>query len=106
METHEIQLWLLVVTLIFPRTGLLIAWFGHQIPLNNIPFIGDVFMAVFLPRLLMVIYIAINLGTGNGWFWAHLIGFIMATLFNIGRTAQVLQSGKNPWNPKSYMPSN
>jgi hypothetical protein len=103
---HDIAIWLLVITLIFPRIGLLIAWFSHQIPANNIPFIGDAFLAVFLPRLLMVIYIAGCMGTGNGWFWAHLIGFILAALFNIGRTMQVMEKGKNPWDYKSYMPGN
>ena len=103
---HNIETWLLVLTLIFPRIGLLIAWFGHQIPYNTVPFIGDAFLAVFLPRLLMVIYIAGCLGTGNVWFWAHLIGFILAFLWNAGRTAQVIQDGKNPWDFKSYLPGN
>lgn len=75
---HEIEMWLLIVTLIFPRIGLLIAWFSHQIPYNTIPFIGDMFLAIFLPRVLMIIYIASNLGVNNGWFWAHIIVFIMA----------------------------
>jgi hypothetical protein len=103
---HDIVLWLLVVTLIFPRIGLLIAWFGGQIPYNTIPFIGDAFLAVFFPRLLMVIYIAGCMGTGSGWFWAHLVGFVIATLFNLGRTMDVINKGKNPWDFKSYMPEN
>jgi len=100
---HNIEMWLLVLTLFFPRIGLVIAWFGNQIPYNTIPFVGDVFLAVLLPRLLMTIYIATCLGTGNGWFWAHLIGFVLAFFYNIGKTAQVVQEGKNPWDYKSYL---
>jgi hypothetical protein len=78
MEHSEIQLWLLILTLIFPRLGLIIAWFGGQIPYNTIPFVGDMLMAVFLPRLLMIIHIVTNLGTGSGWFWIHLFVFIIS----------------------------
>jgi hypothetical protein len=81
-----------------------IAWFNNQIPYNTIPFFGDVVLAVFLPRLLMVIYIATNLGPNNAWFWAHLIGFILALGYNTGRAMQVVKQGKNPWDPSNYMP--
>lgn len=101
---HTIEMWLLVLTLFFPRIGLIIAWFGGQIPHNDIPFIGDAFLTFFLPRLLMVIYIAGCLGTGSGWFWIHLIGFVVAFLFNLGRTMDVIQKGKNPYDPRSYIP--
>lgn len=80
---HDIQIWLLVVTLILPRIGLLIAWFGGQIPYNEIPFVGDALLAVFLPRLLMLIYIASNLGLSSPWFWIHLGVLLMIWVFNI-----------------------
>jgi len=68
-----IETWLLVVTLFLPRIALLIAYFSHQIPLNNIPFIGDLLLYIFLPRLLMVIYIYDNMGWENPWFWIHIV---------------------------------
>ena len=68
-----IETWILVVTLFLPRIALAIAYFSHQIPSNNIPFIGDVLLYVFLPRLLMIIYIYDNMGYQNPWFWIHIV---------------------------------
>jgi len=70
---NPIQIWLLVLTLFIPRISLLIAYFSHQIPHNTIPFIGDLIMYVLIPRVLMLIYIADNLGTSSPWFWIHLV---------------------------------
>lgn len=67
-----IETWVLVVTLFLPRIALFIAYFSHQVPHNNIPFIGDVLLYVFLPRLLMIIYIYDNMGWQNPWFWIHI----------------------------------
>lgn len=72
-----IETWLLVVTLFLPRIALLIAYFSHQIPLNNIPFIGDLLLYIFLPRLLMIIYIYDNMGWENPWFWIHIVVAIL-----------------------------
>jgi hypothetical protein len=68
-----IETWLLVVTLFLPRIALAIAYFSHQIPSNNIPFIGDLLLYVFLPRVLMIIYIYDHLGWQNAWFWIHIV---------------------------------
>ena len=72
-----IETWILVVTLFLPRIALAIAYFSHQIPANNIPFIGDVLLYVFLPRLLMIIYIYDNMGYQNPWFWIHIVVAIL-----------------------------
>jgi hypothetical protein len=77
----EIAIWFLVLGLIFPRITLLIAWFSHGIPANNIPFIGDFFMAVFVPRVLILIYIATNMGICP-WFWIHLVFLAIVWIFN------------------------
>lgn len=74
---NPIATWLLVLTLFIPRISLLIAYFGHQIPQNNIPFIGDLLLYVFLPRVLMVIYIYDNMGYHNAWFWLHIAAAII-----------------------------
>lgn len=77
----EIAIWFLVLGLIFPRITLLIAWFSHGIPANNIPFLGDFFMAVFIPRVLILIYIATNMGL-CAWFWIHLVFLAIVWVFN------------------------
>jgi hypothetical protein len=72
-----IETWILVLTLFIPRISLLIAYFSHQIPVNNIPFIGDVLLYVFFPRVLMVIYIYDNMGWQSPWFWIHIAAAIL-----------------------------
>lgn len=83
---NEIAIWLLAVSLIFPRISLLIAWFGGQIPHNDIPFIGDALLAVLLPRVLMLIYIGTNLGVGNVWFIIHAIVLGLVALGSIAQS--------------------
>ncbi|MBK8980906.1 MAG: hypothetical protein IPM38_00955 [Ignavibacteria bacterium] len=63
----------LVVSLFLPRTILIIYFLLNQIPLNTVPFIGDVLLTVFIPRALVLIYIAQTLGTDSPWFWIHLV---------------------------------
>ena len=41
----------LVLSLFLPRTILIVYYFIHQVPMNNMPFIGDALLTVFLPRL-------------------------------------------------------
>lgn len=68
----------LVLSLFLPRTVLIIYYFVvHQIPLNNVPFIGDVLLTIFIPRALILIYIAEDLGTDSPWFWIHLVVALM-----------------------------
>jgi hypothetical protein len=76
---NDIDIWFLILGLFFPRLALLIAYFSNNIPLNNIPFWGDFFMAVLIPRILMLIYIYTNLGNGM-WFWIHLVFCALAYL--------------------------
>lgn len=75
----DIPIWFLVLSLILPRITLLIAWFSGSIPPNNIPFWGDFFLAAFLPRILILIYIVGVLGVMSVWFWIH-IGFLMLSM--------------------------
>jgi hypothetical protein len=82
---NDIDIWFLVLSLFFPRIALIIAYYSSNIPANTIPFWGDFFMAVFIPRILVVIYIATNIGYGM-WFWIHLIFCIFAYLFSAIRT--------------------
>lgn len=68
--------WFLVLSLFLPRIALLIAWLGGNIPANNIPFLGEFFMTLLMPRILMLIYIGTTLGTGSAWFIVHLLVLI------------------------------
>ncbi len=67
----------LVLSLFLPRITLLIYYFSHGIPANNMPLIGDFLLTVFLPRVLILIYVVDNLGTSSPWFWIHLIAAIL-----------------------------
>jgi len=72
----------LILSLFLPRITLIIYYWIHAIPVNNIPFIGDVLLAVFLPRVLILIYIADNLGTQSVWFWIHLVIAVIVYFFS------------------------
>lgn len=63
----------LVLSLFIPRLSLILFYFIHSIPYNNVPFIGDVLLTIFLPRVLIIIYIVENFGTQSPWFWIHLV---------------------------------
>jgi uncharacterized membrane protein YdjX (TVP38/TMEM64 family) len=71
----------LVLSLFLTRITLLIYYFFYHIPPNNVPFIGDLLLSVFLPRVLIVIYIADTLGTGSPWFWIHIAAAIIVYVF-------------------------
>ena len=59
---------MLVYLLIFP----------NLFPANTVPQWGDLLLGVFVPRILILIYIYQNLGYDNVWFAAHLIVMILA----------------------------
>lgn len=71
-SSQSISTWFLVLGLFLPRVTLVAAYLTHTVPHNNVPFIFDALGAVFLPRVLICIYIAFNMGY-NEWFWLHLI---------------------------------
>lgn len=64
-------------TLFFPRLTLLYCYAMGVMPANAMPFWGDVVMSVFVPRVLVLIYIFTNLGAESGWFWAHVVAMIL-----------------------------
>lgn len=47
-------------------------------PVNSVPQWADILLGVFMPRVLILIYIYQNLGYDNIWFAAHLIVMILA----------------------------
>lgn len=72
-----IDTWVLVLTLFIPRISLAIAYFTGHYPPNSIPFIGDLLLYVFLPRVLMIIYIYDIYGYQNPWFWIHIVAALL-----------------------------
>ena len=75
---HDIPVWFLVLTLFFPRIVLFFSWLNGAIPPNTIPLGLEVLMSIFLPRVLVLIYIGTNMGCGNAWFIVHCIVALLA----------------------------
>lgn len=73
---HGIPLWLLFFSLFLPRISLLFAFLVHQVPYARLPDLASLVMWALVPRVLMLIYIYVNLGFGL-WFLAHLIALIV-----------------------------
>ena len=73
---HSIPLWLLFFSLFLPRLTLLYAFFVHQVPYAHLPDLAALIMWVFIPRVLMLIYIYVNLGL-DVWFIVHLVALIL-----------------------------
>jgi hypothetical protein len=72
----------LVLSLFVPRITLVLFFFMHSIPYNNVPLIGDAILAIFLPRVLILIYVVENFGTDSPWFWIHLAAAVLTYLFS------------------------
>lgn len=80
-SSQTIATWFLVLGLFLPRVTLVATFLTHTVPPNNVPFILDVLGAVFLPRVLICIYIAFNMGY-NEWFWLHLV--VALVVYGVG----------------------
>lgn len=70
MHLHEIGTWFLLLSLLFPRITLLFWWLAGNLPYNTTPFVGDVFASIFVPRILILVWIY-GLQGFSGWFWIH-----------------------------------
>ena len=69
---EPIATWFLVLGLFLPRLTLIGAFLAEAVPPNNVPFLFDALGTLILPRVLICIYIAQNMGY-NEWFWLHLV---------------------------------
>ena len=83
---HDIGIWFLLLSLFTPRIVLLFWWATHNLPYNDTPFLADLLGSIFLPRILVMVYIYQNQGTSS-WFWLHLGVFLAIWLFNTIRLA-------------------
>ena len=70
----------LLFSLFAPRLVMLVylILFPNLFPANTVPQLADILLGVFVPRVLILIYIYQNLGYDNIWFAAHLIVMILA----------------------------
>lgn len=76
----------LVLSLFLPRIALIIWWFMNALPFSTIPAWGEILLGVFIPRVLILIFIAQTLGTESAWFWIHLVVAVFVYIFG-GRKA-------------------
>ncbi|MGI8469799.1 MAG: hypothetical protein ACR2N3_15260 [Pyrinomonadaceae bacterium] len=67
----------LLFSLFFPRIVLLFYFLTGHFPHSTIPLWGDAILGVFIPRVLILIFIYQNMGTNNIWFAAHLFALIL-----------------------------
>lgn len=74
----------LLFSLFFPRIVMVVYLLRDAFPANTVPFIADILLGVFVPRVLILIYIYQNMGYENIWFAAHLFVLIL-TYFGGGR---------------------
>jgi hypothetical protein len=51
--------------------------FGNY-PANTVPLWLDWVLGIFVPRILVMIYIYQNMGYENPWFWIHLLAALIA----------------------------
>lgn len=69
---HDIQIWFLILSLFLPRLTLFLAWICGGMPAHvGVPFPVCVLGAIFLPRPLILVFIAMNFGVTSGWFLLH-----------------------------------
>jgi hypothetical protein len=80
------DIYFLIFTLFFPRLVLLVYLFlfPELYPVNSVPQWADILLGVFMPRVLVLIYIYQNMGADNVWFVAHLV-LMLLTYFGGSR---------------------
>jgi hypothetical protein len=93
--SQTISMWFLVLGLFLPRVTLAAAYFTQTMPPNNVPFLLDVLGLALLPRALICIYIAFNMGY-NEWFWIHLIVALVVYGVGSSKGKKVLCRGNRP----------
>ena len=74
------DIYFLIFSLFFPRGVLLVYLFlfPNLYPANAVPQWADIILGVFMPRILILVYIYQNMGAENVLFIAHLVVMILA----------------------------
>lgn len=81
MDT-EIGIWFLLLGLFIPRFVLFFWWLTGNLPHNTTPMPADVACSIFLPRVLMLVYIYGIQGLSL-WFYIHMVVLIIAWGYNL-----------------------
>lgn len=81
---HDISIWFLLLSLFFPRLVLFFSWITNNLPYNTTPFLADLLCSIFLPRILILVYIY-DIQGASTWFCIHLIALFLAWGFNFLR---------------------
>jgi hypothetical protein len=76
----------LLFSLFFPRIVLLIYFLIERFPANTLPLWLNGVLGIFVPRILILIFIYQNLGTNNIWFVTHLVVMILTYFAGGNRT--------------------
>lgn len=73
----------LILSLFFPRLALIIGYLGSGILPNPFSFWADFLLALFVPRILMIAYIAINwetLPSSSMWLILHIGALVLSII--------------------------
>lgn len=85
----------LLFSLFFPRITLLVYFLLERFPHNTLPLWLDAVLGIFIPRVLILIFIYQNIGTNNIWFIAHLVVMILTYSTGGVRTRSWRQRRRN-----------
>ena len=70
----QIELWFLILALVFPRIALFGAWcFGGMPAHVGVPYWVCVLGSIFFARILVCVFVGMNLGVNSPWFTAHVV---------------------------------
>ncbi len=83
----------LLFSLFFPRIVLLVYFLMERFPHNTFPLWANAVLGIFIPRILILIFIYQNMGYNNIWFVAHLAVMIL-TYFTGGTKTVRWRRGK------------
>jgi hypothetical protein len=75
---------ILTLGLVFPRLALIIGYYSNGILPNPFPFWIDFFLALFVPRILFITYIALNWATISNpglWLSLHILFFGLSIVY-------------------------
>jgi len=77
-----VDFYFLLFSLFFPRIVMVVYLlvYPQMFPVNTVPQWADLLLGIFVPRVLILIYIYQNMGYDNIWFAAHLVVMIFAYL--------------------------
>lgn len=67
----------LLFSLFFPRIVLLVYFLMERFPHSTLPLWADAVLGLFVPRILILVFIYQNMGYENIWFAAHLLALVL-----------------------------